>query len=79
MIQKIHDRTQELASQCGCMAATDYDMKQIWDADEDIRSLKSLILFVIVVKSPSMIRRSVSGSFGHPLQVFAKAIMAPVN
>lgn len=47
MIQKIHDRTQELASQCGCMAATDYDMKQIWDADEDIRSLKSLILFGI--------------------------------
>ena len=33
--------------QCGCMAATDYDMKQIWDADEDIRSLKSLILFGI--------------------------------
>ena len=27
--------------------APDYDMRQLWDADEDIRSLKSLILFGI--------------------------------
>lgn len=33
------------ASPCG--NTSDYDMKQIWDADEDIRSLKSLILFGI--------------------------------
>ena len=28
-------------------AAADYDMKRIWEADEDVRSLKSLILFGI--------------------------------
>ncbi len=33
------------ASPCGNTA--DFDMKQIWEADEDIRSLKSLILFGI--------------------------------
>lgn len=32
---------------CGqsCGKTDDYDMKQLWNADEDIRSLKSLILF----------------------------------
>lgn len=29
----------------GCSSAEEYDMKELWDADEDIRSLKSLILF----------------------------------
>lgn len=33
----------ECASACG--KNNDYDMKKLWDADEDIRSLKSLILF----------------------------------
>ncbi len=30
-----------------CSRTDDYDMKQVWEADEDIRSLKSLILFGI--------------------------------
>ncbi len=36
-------------SSCGsaCGRTNDYDMKELWDADEDIRSLKSLILFGI--------------------------------
>ena len=36
-------------SQCQspCGRTDDYDMQQLWDADEDIRSLKSLILFGI--------------------------------
>lgn len=33
-----------LRAKLGCSCA-DYDMKQVWEADEDIRSLKSLILF----------------------------------
>lgn len=35
--------------ECGspCGKNTDYDMKEVWDAEEDIRSLKSLILFGI--------------------------------
>ena len=33
----------ECASACG--KNNDYDMKQLWSADEDVRSLKSLILF----------------------------------
>lgn len=33
-----------LRAKAGCDCA-DYDMKQVWDANEDIRSLKSLILF----------------------------------
>ena len=32
---------------CRCGRTDDYDMNQIWNADEDIRSLKSLILFGI--------------------------------
>ena len=30
-----------------CGNTSDYDMKRMWEADEDIRSLKSLILFGI--------------------------------
>jgi hydroxylamine reductase len=33
------------ASRCG--GTDNYDMKRVWDADEDVRSLKSLILFGI--------------------------------
>ena len=28
-----------------CVRSADYDMKKLWNADENIRSLKSLILF----------------------------------
>lgn len=41
MLDKVHAETAAL----GGSAASDYDVKQIWDANEDIRSLKSLILF----------------------------------
>lgn len=52
MINKIHAEKQKLVPDCFTCAAPcgrtdDYDMRQIWDADEDIRSLKSLILFGI--------------------------------
>ena len=41
MIDKVHGEAASLSS----TPAADYDMNQVWDADEDIRSLKSLILF----------------------------------
>lgn len=41
--QKLVPRCDECAAPCG--RNDDYDMTALWDADEDIRSLKSLILF----------------------------------
>ena len=32
---------------CHCGQTEDYDMSKLWNANEDIRSLKSLILFGI--------------------------------
>ncbi len=46
--QHTHDITREkavLAAHSDCECPTNYDMEQVWNADEDIRSLKSLILF----------------------------------
>ena len=40
--QRIHAETLRIGGEI-----QDYDLRQIWDADEDIRSLKSLILFGI--------------------------------
>ena len=46
MIEKIHQETLRLADGCDCGTAPDYDLETLWKADnEDIRSLKSLILF----------------------------------
>ena len=46
IIEKIHQETLRLADGCSCGTAPDYDLETLWKADnEDIRSLKSLILF----------------------------------
>ncbi|MEE0133037.1 MAG: hydroxylamine reductase [Treponema sp.] len=46
LIEKIHQETLRLADGCSCGTAPDYDLETLWKADnEDIRSLKSLILF----------------------------------
>ena len=47
---EVRRATAALAPSCshgcgGCGGAEEYDMKALWDADADIRSLKSLILF----------------------------------
>ena len=52
LLARVHEKKAELVPGCGsCMSSCghndDYDMTLIWDADEDIRSLKSLILFGI--------------------------------
>lgn len=49
-IEKTHREKSILAPMCGglsssCSQAEDYDMNLLWNAEEDIRSLKSLILF----------------------------------
>ena len=49
LLDKIHREKASLAGKCGCGAMDkideDYDMHKIWEDNEDIRSLKSLILF----------------------------------
>ena len=47
LIDRVHNTTAQLTDSCGCSVPEDYDMEKIWNADEDIRSLKSLILFGI--------------------------------
>lgn len=50
MINHVHAEKEKLILSCSscnspCSDSSDYDMNEIWQADEDIRSLKSLILF----------------------------------
>ena len=52
MISRVHAVKAGLVPNCASCASScgrtdDYDMKLVWEADEDIRSLKSLILFGI--------------------------------
>lgn len=52
LLARVHEAKAKLVPGCGsCMSSCghndDYDMARIWEADEDIRSLKSLILFGI--------------------------------
>ena len=52
MIQKVRAERERLVPDCSkclspCGKTDEYDMQQLWNADEDIRSLKSLILFGI--------------------------------
>lgn len=42
---RIHTATAKTADACNVSIISDYDMNNIWNANEDIRSLKSLILF----------------------------------
>lgn len=44
-IQRYVDRIHDVAEVAGLSGAQDFNMGQLWDADEDTRSLKSLILF----------------------------------
>jgi len=49
-IDEVHQETSSLLAKCdgcpmGCDQYQDYDMRTLWEEQEDIRSLKSLILF----------------------------------
>ncbi len=45
LTSRIHAATEKAANACNNTVISDYDMNSIWNANEDIRSLKSLILF----------------------------------
>lgn len=52
LIEQVHKEKNNLTPNCGncavsCGRIGDYDMQELWEANEDIRSLKSLILFGI--------------------------------
>ena len=52
LIERVHGEKNRLVPECGgcgtaCGRNDDYDMNQLWGAEEDIRSLKSLLLFGI--------------------------------
>ncbi len=52
LIEKVEREKNRLVPSCACCASScgrndNYDMNKLWNADEDIRSLKSLILFGI--------------------------------
>lgn len=52
LIGRVNAEKERLVPRClhcdsGCGRNDDYDMRELWNADEDIRSLKSLILFGI--------------------------------
>lgn len=52
LIDRVHAEKGKLAPQCGsctafCGKNDDFDLRSVWEGDEDIRSLKSLILFGI--------------------------------
>lgn len=52
LIQRVHKKKESLVPMCSgcaspCGKTSDYDLSQVWTAQEDIRSLKSLILFGI--------------------------------
>ena len=60
LIDRVHEEKHKLVPDCEscgspCGRTEDYDMKGIWEADEDIRSLKSLILLVSEVWQPMLI------------------------
>jgi len=47
-IDKVHAEKEKLVKACGCASSdccADYNMNEVWNGNEDIRSLKSLILF----------------------------------
>ncbi|MBQ8296165.1 MAG: hydroxylamine reductase [Ruminococcus sp.] len=41
----VHREKERILSVCGCGGHNDFDMNELWNAEENIRSLKSLILF----------------------------------
>ncbi len=52
LIDRVHREKEHMVPNCllcdsACGKSNDYDLKELWDGDEDIRSLKSLILFGI--------------------------------
>ncbi len=74
LINKVHDAAAKLAADNGT-EAIDYDMKLVWDDNEDIRSLKSLILFGIRGMAAYAYHAAVLGKTDEAVNAFfAKAL-----
>ena len=73
MIDKVHLEKNAIAPNCNacampCGSTEDYDMNLLWNEDEDIRSLKSLILFAESNSVPSKSNAaSLTSSYPSPL------------
>lgn len=82
LIDRVHAKKEELVPGCTgcgspCGRTEDYDMKQLWEADEDIRSLKSLILFGIRGMAAYAYHAAVLGYSDETVnQFFYKALFA---
>ena len=57
----------------------DYDMNLVWDADEDIRSLKSLILFGIRGMAAYAYHAGVLGYYDERVNKFIAKALLPNN
>ncbi len=82
LIDRVHAEKEALVPKCGgcdsaCGRNDDYDMGQLWNADEDIRSLKSLILFGIRGMAAYAYHAAVLGYIDDEVNAFfAKALFA---
>ena len=52
VIDRVHAEAARLAPDCSgcpsdCGRVEDYDLSELWNADEDLRSVKSIVLFAI--------------------------------
>ena len=82
LIDKVHEEKNRLVPSCktceaGCGKNDDYDMANLWNADEDVRSLKSLILFGIRGMAAYAHHAMVLGYVDNEMnKFFAKALFA---
>ena len=82
LIDEVHAEKESLVPNCNscdasCGRNDDYDMNLVWDADEDIRSLKSLILFGIRGMAAYAYHAGVLGYYDERVNKFiAKALFA---
>ena len=82
LIDAVHAEKEKLVPRCSncaspCGRNDDYDMKQLWEAEEDIRSLKSLILFGIRGVAAYAYHAGVLGCSSQEVNEFlAKALFA---
>ena len=82
LIDKVHTEKNRLVPEClkcasSCGRNSDYDMRSVWEANEDIRSLKSLILFGIRGMAAYAYHASVLGYHDETVnRFFYKALFA---
>ena len=82
LIDEVHAEKEKIVPNCTtcgspCGRNDDYDMTKVWDADEDIRSLKSLILFGIRGMAAYAYHAGVLGYTNDEVnKFFAKALFA---